>query len=100
MASAGKVLRGPNDVREALKLRPAGATTRHLITNVVIDVTNSTRAEATFYLGVFFHASDVPPKLPVPIELPRHISIFNASFARGASGWSVAELSEIPTFAK
>ena len=96
----GKVLRGPGDVMDALKLRPGGATTRHLITNVVVDVTDSARAEATFYLAVFFHGADVPPKLPVPIELPRHISIFNAKLARGASGWSVADLSEIPTFAK
>jgi len=96
----GKALRGPGDVTEAMKSRPGGATTRHLVTNFVIDVTDSTHAEATFYLAVFFHGADTPPKLPVPLELPRHISIFSAKFVRGASGWKVADLSEIPTFAK
>lgn len=96
----GKALRGPGDVMEALKLRPAGATTRHLITNVIVDVTGETSADATFYLAVFFHGADAPPTLPVAIELPRHISIFNAKFTRDTAGWRVAQMSEIPTFAR
>lgn len=96
----GKALRGSDQVMEALKKRPAGATTRHLITNVVIDVIDRTHAEATYYLAVFFHAADTPPKLPVPIELPRHISIFREKFVRTEAGWRVSDMSEIPTFAR
>jgi hypothetical protein len=96
----GKALQGPDEVLDALKLRPAGATTRHLITNVIVDITGAASAEATHYLAVFFHGADTPPSLPVRIELPRHISIFSEKFVRTADGWRVAEMSEIPTFAK
>jgi SnoaL-like domain len=97
----GKALRGPVEVLEALKLRPAGATTRHLITNVIVDMIDDTHAQATHYLAVFFHGAEKPPSLPVPIELPRHISIFREEFTRTTSdGWRVAAMSEIPTFAK
>jgi hypothetical protein len=96
----GKALRGPGEVLEALKSRPAGATTRHLITNVVVDVIDNTHAQVTHYLAVFFHGAQEPPSLPVPIELPRHISIFREEFIRTSDGWRVAQMSEIPTFAK
>lgn len=96
----GRELRGPGDVMEALKLRPGGATTRHLITNVIVDITDVGQAEATFYLAVFFYGADVPPKLPVPIELPRHVSIFSARFTRANADWRVSHMSEVPTFAK
>ncbi len=96
----GKALQGPGEVLEALKLRPAGATTRHLITNVIVDMVDTTRAQVTHYLAVFFHGAEKPPSLPVPIELPRHISIFREEFVRTPDGWRVAEMSEIPTFAK
>lgn len=96
----GKALKGPDQVLEALKLRPAGAVTRHLITNVVVDLVDDARGHATHYLAVFFHGAEKPPTLPVPLELPRHISIFRETFVKRTNGWRVAEMSEIPTFAR
>jgi hypothetical protein len=42
------------EVLEALKFRPAGATTRHLITNVIVDVIDDTHTQATHYICAGF----------------------------------------------
>ena len=94
----GKALKGPEGVMEAMKMRPVGFTTRHLITNIMVDVDGADRAQATFYMTVFVHTGDARPSGPLPIELPLHCSVFSETFVRTAQGWRIAELEGSATF--
>jgi hypothetical protein len=95
---AGKALRGPKGVKDAMAQRPAGFTTRHLITNVVIDTAGRNETIASYYMTVFVHEGTERPKGPVPLQLPRHVSVFKQKFVRSKSGWLIKELSGVPTF--
>jgi hypothetical protein len=94
----GVLLKGPEGVLEAMRARPAGFTTRHLITNIIIDASGEDRADATYYMTVFVHTGEARPAGPVPIDLPFHVSVFREKFARTPQGWRIAELSGTATF--
>ena len=95
---AGKALRGPKGVMEAMAHRPVGFTTRHLITNVVIDAADANEVIAFYYMTVFVHEGTERPKEPVPLQLPLHVSVFEQKFSRSAAGWLIQGLSGVPTF--
>ncbi len=92
------LLKGPEGVREAMRSRPAGLTTRHLITNIVVDIADSDHAEVTYYMTVFVHAGDAKPTGPMKMDVPMHVSIFRQKVARVSGAWRIAELSGTPTF--
>ena len=92
------LLKGPGGVREAMRARPVGFTTRHLITNMAIDVVDDDHADATYYLTVFAHSGDVKPTGPLKMEHPVHVSIVRQAVARTGDGWRVAALSAEATF--
>ncbi len=94
------LLKGPESVREAMRTRPVGFTTRHLITNIIFDCPDQDHAEATYYMTVFVHTGETRPTAPVPIDLPMHVSTFRQKFVRTPQGWRIAELSGEPTFRK
>jgi hypothetical protein len=94
----GVLLTGPEGVREAMRSRPPGFTTRHLITNIIVRPTGAEKADATFYMTVFVHSGDAPPAGPVPIDLPVHLSVFQQKSVLTPQGWRIAELSGTATF--
>lgn len=94
----GALLKGPEGVREAMRSRPAGFTTRHLITNVIVDVADDDHADATYYMTVFVHAGDAKPTGPVKMDVPMHVSVFRQRFMRAPEGWRIAELHGTATF--
>ncbi|MFZ9405562.1 MAG: nuclear transport factor 2 family protein [Burkholderiaceae bacterium] len=64
----GQVLRGPSEVLAALKQRPAGRVTAHLVNNLVIDLDDARGlATARYMLMVFRHDRSQPGEGPVPI---------------------------------
>ncbi len=94
----GALLKGPEGVREAMRSRPAGFTTRHLITNIVVDIEGEDHAEATYYMTVFVHSGEARPSGPVKMDVPMHVSVFRQKFVRIPQGWRIAELSGTATF--
>src|SRR5437868_6170271 len=64
------LLKGPEGVREAMRARPAGFTTRHLITNIVVDIADADHADVTYYMTVFVHAGETRPTGPVKMDVP------------------------------
>jgi hypothetical protein len=95
---AGKALRGPQEIKEAMAQRPVGFTTRHLITNVVVDPVDDNEVVASYYMTVFVHEGTGRPKGPVPLQLPLHVSIFEQKFTKTVHGWLIQGLSGVPTF--
>jgi hypothetical protein len=91
-------LKGPAGVREAMRTRPVGFTTRHLITNVIVDIVDDDHADVTYYMTVFVHSGDAKPAGAVKMDLPMHVSIFRQKVVRVAGAWRIADLSGTATF--
>jgi hypothetical protein len=92
------LLKGPAGVREAMRTRPVGFTTRHLITNIIVDIADSDHADVTYYMTVFVHSGDAKPAGAVKMDVPMHVSIFRQKVVRTSAGWRIAELSGTATF--
>jgi hypothetical protein len=94
----GKELRGPDAVMDAMKQRPAGFTTRHLITNVIVDIADAEAASARFYMTVFVHEGTEAPKAAVPMAVPMHVSSFEQKFVNRDGQWLINGLNGVATF--
>jgi len=95
----GKELKGPSQVRAAMEERPKAARTRHVVTNMLVDVLDDTRADLQCYLTVWQHmapSADAPP--PAPMNVPLTVALSKARLSRTASGWKITELKSADTF--
>src|ERR1700722_7565766 len=85
------------DTREkflaAMAERPKVLTIRHMITNLLVEVSSDgTAATGTFNLLVFAYLADRGDK-PAPMALPSAIAAFRARFVPEAGVWRIAHLS-------
>ena len=88
----GKMLRGPAMVLEAMKARPAGVTTRHLVSNMLVDVIDPDHAEASCYITVYAYTGDKKPDDPAPLELPLQIGTYRIKLTRTPQGGRINEI--------
>jgi SnoaL-like domain len=94
----GERLHGPAMVLAALKERPPGLMTRHVISNILIDLPEPTRAEASFYMTVFRRDGELPVDGPAPMELPHVVALCRQKLSQGEQGWRIDALTATPTF--
>lgn len=59
----GRALAGPEAVLEALRARPAGFTTRHLLSNIVVDLVSDHEALVGYELSVYTQLEDESARL-------------------------------------
>lgn len=82
----GKTLQGPEGVLAALRVRPAGRHTAHLVQNLIIDTQSQTTACASYMTLVYrFDATD-PISGPSPLGLPLSISLNKDELTLDESG--------------
>jgi hypothetical protein len=96
----GKELRGQGMVREAMQARPKGHTTRHLVSNLLVEIADQDHAESSFYLTVYGATSDGASKDPLPMALPNIVGVYKQKIVRTGQGWRVSEMSARTTFKK
>jgi len=96
----GKALIGPAMVLEAMRARPAGTTTRHLVTNMLVDAVDAHRVEASCYITVYAHTGETKPGEPAPLELPLQIGTYRILVERGAQGCRIGEIAAKIAFRK
>jgi len=98
--TAGGRWEGPDvvmDGRDAIRAgfaRRAGVTrrtSRHVVTNLAIDVVDAERATALCYLINYRHDNDGPALLPAPAGVPKYVGEYHDRFERTAEGWRFAE---------
>lgn len=94
----GKELRGHAMMRDALKARPKGYTTRHLVSNLIVTIADQDHAENSFYLTVYNGTGDGVSKEPLPITLPSGVGVYKQKLVRTGGAWRIAEMSSIGTF--
>lgn len=87
----GKELVGPGAVLEALRARPADFVTRHLLSNLLVEITGDSEATVAYELSVYGQTGT---------EAPRHLSILTGEdrLVHTAAGWRIRLKKARPVF--
>ncbi|EUB98150.1 hypothetical protein PMI07_006464 [Rhizobium sp. CF080] len=96
----GVDIKGREMFLEAMNKRGADRHTRHILTNVQIDLQDETSGVAKFYSTAFVHVGPTDDKGVSPMALPSSIGIYTATFKRTEEGWQIADLRSKPSFKK
>ena len=83
--------KGRAAIRASLHDRPDEIRTRHIITNVFVEVIDADTARGISYLSLYRHQG--PESLaagPVPLDAPAAIGHYEDSFQRTSEGWRLA----------
>ena len=84
----GRPMAGRAAIAEALSHRPDELRTRHVITNVFIDVLNEKEARGISYLTLYRHVG--PESLkgePIDFDGPAGVGHYEGRFEKTAEGW-------------
>lgn len=97
----GDTLVGPVAIAAAYAERPADRLTRHLVGNVLIDVTSPTRAIGSSTVLLWSaSANDVPGPFGRPAQGRQVMGEFEDTFVRTAQGWRIARREARFTFVR
>lgn len=83
---AGQISRGHLAIRQFLAARPAGRATRHLCTNIRIDMTTTHSATGTCSALMFQAPLEPASQLPLPVSTPFVVDYVDA-YERTDNGW-------------
>ena len=88
----GTELKGPEQVRKAVDQLRHETVLRHVLTNVLVDVIDSTHAKARAYYTVFRHDGPAGTALPLPRPLsgPTRMGDYEAKFVKLPEGWRIS----------
>ena len=89
-AGTGEPMRGRDGIREGFTARQAVARrqSRHVMTNVLIDVTGPDTATGRVYLVNFRHDSRTGvAEKPAPADVPKYVGEYHLTFRRIDGTW-------------
>lgn len=89
---ADMTLDGAEAIRIFLRDRPAQRITRHVCTNILIDVDDPERARGLTYFTLY--EGTRPEELsgsPLPVQLPHTIGEYHDVFRKTKDGWRIFE---------
>jgi hypothetical protein len=93
----GAALRGSREIEAFLHQRPRHVMTRHLCTNVSIDVVSEGRAEGSAYVLFFSAEAGADTHLPLPCA-PSAVVEYHARFRQEDGQWRIDGLKIAPVF--
>ncbi|WP_353192751.1 nuclear transport factor 2 family protein [Pandoraea pnomenusa] len=98
---SGDTLVGPAAIAAAYADRPADRITRHLVGNVLIDVTSATHATGSSTVLLWSaSAQDTPGPFGRPAQGRQVMGEFEDTFVRTAQGWRIARREARFTFVR
>lgn len=85
---AGDQLDGLDAIRAAIRRRPDELRSRHVISNVFIDILNEREARGISYVTVYrHHGLESLRHGPAPLPGPAAVGHYEDRFVRGDAGW-------------
>ncbi len=88
MLDVGRPLAGRDAIWASLQTRPDELRSRHVISNVFIDVLSRDEARGISYLTLYRHHGDESQRPePAPLNGPAAVGHYEDRFARTAAGW-------------
>jgi 3-phenylpropionate/cinnamic acid dioxygenase small subunit len=87
----GQKIQGKATIAKSLTRRPDELRSRHVITNVFVDVISETRARGMCYLTLYRHIGNESLKPePVPFEGPAAVGHYEDTYQLTEHGWRIA----------
>ena len=85
----GMRLEGKAAIRESMKLRSDEIRTRHVLTNISVEVQDSQHARGVSYLTLYRHVGteSIRTEIPVPTVLPTAVGHYDDEFLLTPNGW-------------
>lgn len=93
----GVDLVGPAAVLDAMRQRPAGLSTRHVVANMIVGG-DAGIATARYYLTVYAHQG--APVAPLPLETPQFLFVCDDRLVGTPQGWRFARRAPRLIFAR
>jgi ketosteroid isomerase-like protein len=81
---------GHAGLRTSLNSRPRDRVTRHVCSNIVIDVEDADHAAGRAYCVVYGHCGTLQPGEEAPLGAPDSLILYQGKFVRTADGWRIA----------
>jgi uncharacterized protein (TIGR02246 family) len=95
LGADGRGMNGQDEIREAFTRREAltRRQSRHVITNVLVDVTSPTDATGIAYLINYRHDSTTgQAEHPAPADHPKFVGEYHLTFRKVEGEWKIATL--------
>lgn len=87
----GWVLNGREAIRGYMVQRPKTRTTRHAVSNILVEVQSPTRAKGTTYVTSFrFDAADEAPRTRIPFDGPFFMGNYDDEYVLENGVWRFA----------
>lgn len=86
---ADEVFEGHDGLRFVLNRRNPERITRHVLSNILIDVEDEHTATGQAYALVFGHVGALSDSGEAPLVSPDSLVIFNGGFTRTSEGWRI-----------
>jgi 3-phenylpropionate/cinnamic acid dioxygenase small subunit len=87
----GKRLEGKEAIRSSINQRAADIRTRHVLTNIFVEVLDSMHARGISYLTLYRHIGiESTRRGAVPSILPTAVGHYEDKFVRTSEGWRFA----------
>lgn len=84
----GQALEGRDAIRTAMSRRPDELRSRHVLTNIFIDVLSATEARGISYLTLYRHVGDESLKgEPIPFDGPAAVGHYEDRYVLTDDGW-------------
>jgi len=88
---SGDALEGRQAIEASYSQRPAGRLTRHLVTNILVEVDSPSQARALSSVLLWSaNTDDEPDRFGRPTRAPQVVGEFQDSFALTDEGWRIA----------
>ena len=84
---------GRAEIQAAFEARPAGKTTRHICTNMIITVHSPSKASGTMYALLYTGADDARGDLGIIADDRQLLGEFYDDYVRTEQGWCIANRS-------
>ncbi|WP_169711697.1 nuclear transport factor 2 family protein [Henriciella litoralis] len=97
---AGQVLDGPDQLRAFLEKRPSARVTRHICTNIEVNVVGPTEATGVTYFLLFDGSREADSEGPLPLMSPAALGEYHDTFVLTPEGWRIKERSARAVFRK
>jgi hypothetical protein len=94
----GKALKGREMLMAAMRARPKGFTTQHLVTNLIVEIIDDAHAEADYTMTAYAHQLAEGKAPPAPSEAPFVIGTYKQRFVRLKQGWRIADIDSTNSF--
>ncbi|WP_226553942.1 nuclear transport factor 2 family protein [Celeribacter naphthalenivorans] len=86
---ADETFEGIEGLKFVLNRRNPERLTRHVLSNILIDIKDENTATGQAYALVFGHAGPLSATGEAPLVSPDSLVIFNGSFTRMEDGWRI-----------